>query len=68
MAIATILLEHLLGFDFEEFFPKVESTVNADPRFADTFSHCWILGQSELGNNARLFEDLKRRARGARID
>jgi len=68
MAIATILLEHLVGFDFEKFFPKVESAVKTDLRFADTFSHCWRFGQSELANNARLFEDLKRRAGGVRID
>src|SRR4051812_7125524 len=62
MAVATILLEHLVGFDFEKFFPKVESAVEADPRFADTFSHCWRFGQSERDDNASLFEDLKRRA------
>ena len=42
MAIATILLEHLLGFDFEEFFPKVESTVNN--------ARCVLEVQDEFGS------------------
>lgn len=57
-AIATCLLEHLLEHHFEMIFPQVERLVATDSLFADTFAHCWKLGQAETPENARRFDDL----------
>src|SRR5687767_7228998 len=45
-AIATCLLEHLLEHHFELLFPRVRKAVLKSPRFADTFSSCWLFGQA----------------------
>jgi hypothetical protein len=54
-AVATCLLEHLLEFHFETYFPHVEETALADPLFADTFLQCWQFGQAEKPGNAERF-------------
>ena len=47
MAISTCVLEHLLEYHFDVFFPRVEEAANTDRRFADTVTHCAKFGQSE---------------------
>jgi len=64
-AIATCLLEHLLNYHFDRFFPRLEEAVQGNALLADTFSRCWKLGQAEEEPNARRFEAL--RARCGRI-
>ena len=67
MAIATCLLEHLLQYHFDKFFPKVEEETRASLLFADTFSRCFKFDQSkEPGNSERfdrLQEECRKRAR-----
>ena len=53
-AVATCLLEHLLEYHFLRIFPLVSETSRKSPRFADTLSRCWALGE------ARKPEHLKR--------
>jgi hypothetical protein len=58
MAIATCLLEHLLEYHFALLFPRVERQISRSKRFADTFSHCWKLGQAKTPRNAVRFDRL----------
>lgn len=60
MAVACCLLEDLLEHHFDLIFPRVESAVKEDVWFADTFSHCWKFGQSELPANEPRFDELQR--------
>lgn len=57
-AIATCLLEHLLEYNFAEFFPQVEKLALSNPLFADTFLRCWKFGQSEEFDNSERFDNL----------
>jgi hypothetical protein len=61
MAISTCLLEHLLAFHFEAFFPRVQELVRANRLFASTFRSCWKFGQSEAPANS-VRDALKREA------
>src|SRR5829696_8189359 len=47
-AIATCLLEHLLEYHFETYFPQVEQAALSDPMFGDMFQRCWTFGQTKL--------------------
>ena len=58
-AVAACLLEHLLEYHFERYFPLVQQAV-MDPLFADTFSLCWKFGQAELPANSDRFDRLVR--------
>ena len=53
-AVATCLLEDLLKYHFLRIFPLVSEASRQSPRFADTLSRCWALGE------ARKPEHLKR--------
>jgi hypothetical protein len=64
LAVATCLLEHLLQYHFDRFFPRVKELAEADALFADTFCRCWKLGQAERPENAQKF-DLLRASCGA---
>jgi hypothetical protein len=64
-AIATCLLEHLLEHHFESVFPRVERLVVTDKLFANTFTSCWKLGQAELPQNARRFDELTKLVLGS---
>jgi hypothetical protein len=57
-AVATCLLEHLLEFHFERFFPDIEAQVRRNPVFADTFSRCWKYGQADEAPHAARFDAL----------
>jgi hypothetical protein len=58
-AVAACLLEHLLEYHFDQYFPQVQQAVT-DPLFADTFSLCWKYGQSEIPGNSARFDGLIR--------
>ena len=64
MAVATVLLEHLLEYHFDLIFPRVRATAQQNPLFAWTFAHCWKFGQSELPANAQQFDALRREVMG----
>jgi hypothetical protein len=61
MAVATCLLEHLLGQHFQAFFPRVRDLALAHPLFAQTVLYCWTCGQAEHPANAKKLDSLKRR-------
>lgn len=47
-AVATVLLEELLGRDFDAYFPRVKERVRGgDIRLADTLSMCWATGEAK---------------------
>jgi hypothetical protein len=62
-AVATCLLEDLLKFHFECFFPRLEEAVQSNALLADTFSRCWKLGQAEGEGNVGRFEALQAKCR-----
>jgi hypothetical protein len=66
-AVATCLLEHLLEHHFESLFPRVRRAALESRRFADTFSTCWLFGQSAAPANAVRMERLKRQLRARRV-
>lgn len=42
-AVSTLLLEHLLDFDFDKYFPKIRREIlNGRQRFIDTLEGCWF--------------------------
>ena len=63
-AIATCLLEHLLGEHFADYFGKVEDAVHGSPIFGDTFSRCWKFDQAEQPENAKRWDKLLNESRG----
>lgn len=62
-AVATCLLEHLLEYHFERYFPEVERVALGNPLFGDTFQRCWRFGQAEAVGNAERFVSLGQRLR-----
>jgi hypothetical protein len=54
-AISTCLLEHLLEFHFNKFFPMVREICYKNKLFADTFSRCSQFGQAKLHKNSVAF-------------
>lgn len=60
MAVATCLLEELLGYNFKEYFPKVKEECKRSKLFIDTFKCCWALGQTDEQENLKAFKALKR--------
>jgi hypothetical protein len=61
MAVATCLLEHLLEYHFDDFFPKVKRICRRSGYFADTFLSCSQFGQAEDPENSKAFKALKRK-------
>ncbi len=57
-AVATLLLEHLLEYHFDEFILRVEEAAQSDPLFGDTISRCWKFGQAEEPSRAARFDRL----------
>jgi hypothetical protein len=58
-AIATCLLEHLLEYHFDKYFPLVKQTCTRNRRFADTFQNCFPFGQAMEPKNLKSFKSLK---------
>jgi len=65
-AIATCLLEHLLAFDFETYFPKVKAEVKESPLFEDMFCGCSKFDQAEEPLNAKRFDRLQKKCKRMR--
>ena len=58
MGTAHCLLEHLLGYHFEEFFERSRQEIlGGNRRFAATLNYCYKLGQAEEAQNACVFDD-----------
>ena len=57
-AVATCILEHILEYHFERYFPETERLARGDVRFADTVSRCWAFGETELPHNRTRFDAL----------
>ncbi len=56
--VALCLLEHLLGYHFEEFFEQSKQAImNGNTRFIYTLRHCRKMGQAEFPENARCFDE-----------
>lgn len=62
-AIATCVVEHLLGYHFEQVFPLVEERALNDPNFTRMVSGCREFGQTQLSENSRKFDALIASAR-----
>ena len=60
MAIATCVLEHILEYHFDAFFPIVADATRRNQWFRDTFRSCWRMGQADVPRNARRWRGLKR--------
>jgi hypothetical protein len=59
MAIATCVLEHLLGEHFDDYFLKLEELVNAGNRnLRSTLNFCWKMNQSEEEKNSLRWDKL----------
>ena len=60
MAIANCLLEHLLGFHFCGYFPKVREKCRQSKVFSSAFLLCSQFGQSKQHENSQAFLTLKK--------
>lgn len=48
LAVSCCLLEHILEYHFDEYFPKVEKIItNGDKKFLFTLTMCWYFGEAE---------------------
>lgn len=62
-AIATCVLEHILEYHFDDYFPLIrEEILKENKNFAGTYSGCYKFGQSLEPENERKFEKLKIKA------
>ena len=60
MAVATCLLEHLLEFQFDLYFPRLEREVRSGNRLlADTFMTCWKFDLAEVPRIVKRWERLE---------
>jgi len=64
MAVATLLLEHLLEYHFDAFITRVEASALSNGLFADTVCSCWKMGQAEEPSRAARFDRLIASIRG----
>ena len=60
MAIATCVLEHVLEYHFDAFFPRVAHTCRRSRWFRDMFRSCWRMGQADIPRNAKRWRRLER--------
>lgn len=57
--ISACILEHILEYHFDTYFPKCADLIRAgNINFGDTFSKCYTFGQAERPASAREFEAL----------
>ena len=48
IAVATVLLEHLLEYHFTTYFPRLEEKIKGGSSLlADTLRRCWAFGRAE---------------------
>ena len=58
-AVATCLLEHVLEYHFDRYFPLLEKEIEkGNINLRDTFSSCWKFGQSEKRKNSKRWDRL----------
>lgn len=57
-AIATCLLEHLLGYHFDLILPRVEAAAKSNACFAKTTAQCWKFGEAKHPEQAKRFDRL----------
>jgi len=63
-AIATCVLEHILQYHFDRYFPLVENIIRSGNQwFAKTFQICWKFGFAERPANAKRWDELLTRIR-----
>ena len=60
MAIATCVLEHILEYHFDAFFPRVSDAARTSRWFRETFRSCWRMGRAQSPRNARRWRRLER--------
>ena len=60
-AVACVLLEHMLEYHFDKYFPEVKAKALTDPLFAFTFEMCSRFGQSTEPQNAKRLDELNER-------
>ena len=65
-AIATCLVEHLLEYDYDRIFPRVERAVAGSRLFEDMFCGCAKFGQAEKSGNSERFDRLMSKCRLAK--
>ena len=64
LAIATCVLEHILEYHFDRYFPLVENIIRSGNQwFAKAFQICWKFGFAERPANARRWDELVTRIR-----
>ena len=56
--VACFLLEHLLEYHFDRYFPLVRETCRKNELFASTFKMCWKFGQTNQPENSKAFDEL----------
>jgi hypothetical protein len=59
LAVACVLLEHLLEYHFAAYYPQVEQLAITEPLFGDMFLVCWCLGQAKEPGNVERFQTLR---------
>ena len=59
-AIATCVLEHVLEYHFDAYFPRVADAAMRSRWFRDTFSSCWRMGQAKQPRNVRRWKRLQK--------
>ena len=60
MAVATCVLDHILEYHFDAYFPRVAKASTRSPWFRDTFRSCWRTGLADLPRNARRWRSLEK--------
>ena len=64
LAVSCCVLEHLLQYHFDAYFPRVRALAKSNARFAWTVLMCGKFGQSEIPANARRLARLQSDVRG----
>lgn len=68
MAIATVLLEHLLEYHFDLIFPLVERASIRSKRFAETFGYCSEFGHTLVPENQKRVAALRKAIQSKRAN
>ncbi len=57
--VACYVLEHILEYHFQDYFPRVKELIESgNRRFALTLSICWRLGEAAEPENKKMFDEL----------
>ena len=58
MGIACCILEDLIGYHFDQYFPRVEELVKQNRNFFETVHCCYKTGQSKIPENSARLDKL----------